>query len=279
MILPDETDAKTPTSASLSARPAPGYYSSSTYTPSSSGSGTSASLRPPPQWHARHSSETALGMVASRPPPLASHSQSYLPIQTKREAPSLTRIPPPNLPRTPFQPMFLFAEENSLEKGFSSAIPPSSNYPHPFTTLDINEPDWLQFLSEIRTVANLTEKDVDTAYHVPVVSAIPLVNLAVALAITHHIKRKKPRLVSLLIDKWNHHFFHPRNIEIILMRGQVKVSGQSDQPVGNLYTPRTVNFKPPPMSDTDSKTSGGDRHGSKGSSDKTYRLFVVSMEA
>ncbi|KAF7350696.1 hypothetical protein MSAN_01630400 [Mycena sanguinolenta] len=279
MILPEKGDPTTPSSSSLSPAPhAPGYYSSSTYTPSSSGSGASASLRPPPRWHAMNSSETALGLVASRPPPSPSHShshsQSYLPLPTKREAPSLMRIPPPDLPRTPFHPMFLFAEENRLEKGFASTFPPSSNHPHPFTISDVNETDWLQFLAEIRIVANLTEKDVDTAYHVPVVSAIPLINLAVAFAITHHIKRKKPRLVSLLIDKWNHHFFHPRNIEIILMRGQIKISGQSDQPVGNLYIPRTVNFKAPPMDDSD----GDGKHSSK-SSDKTYRLFVVSMAA
>lgn len=70
------------------------------------------------------------------------------------------------------------------------------------------------------------------------------------------------------------------------MRGQVKLSGQSDQPVANLYTPRTVNFKPPPLEDatSDGKSppaaKGGSArgHGSE-SADKTYRLFVVSMEA
>ncbi|KAJ7887307.1 hypothetical protein B0H14DRAFT_3127663 [Mycena olivaceomarginata] len=111
-------------------------------------------------------------------------------------------------------------------------------------------------------------------------------HLALASAITHHIRRNKPRLVSLLVDKWNHHFFHPRNIEVILMRGQVKLSGQSDQPVANLYTPRTVNFKLPPLEDatSDGKSppaaKGGSARGhGSGNADKTYRLFMVSMEA
>ncbi|KAJ7237522.1 hypothetical protein B0H12DRAFT_1190542 [Mycena haematopus] len=281
MILPEKGDATTPTSSSLSAPSpySPGYYSHSHLAPSSS-SGASASLRrPPAQWSAINSSETALGLVGSHPPP-ASQSHVYIPVQ--REAPSLTRVPPSNLPWTPFQPIFLFAEQNSLTKGFPCTLPPSSSQPHPFTTHDIYETDWTQFLNEMRIVANLNEKDVNTAYHVPVLSAIPLVNLAVAMAITHHIKRKKPRLVSLLVDKWNHHFFHPRNLEVILMRGQTKLSGQSDQPVANLYTPRTVNFKPPPLNgqdDLESKPSSDEKPPSKGSSDKTYRLFVVSMEA
>lgn len=66
-------------------------------------------------------------------------------------------------------------------------------------------------------------------------------------------------------------------MEVILMQGQNKISGQSDQPVPNLYTPRTVNFTPPPLGDAkDSQSSPGD---GKGGRDKTYRLFVVSMEA
>jgi hypothetical protein len=178
--------------------------------------------------------------------------------------------------------MFLFAEENSLRRGFPSVLPPTSSQPHPFALHDVYETDWTQFLTEMRVVANLNEKDVNTAYCIPVVSAIPLVNLAVAAAITHHIRRKKPRLVSLLVDKWNHHFFHPRNIEVILMKGQVKLSGQSDQAVANLYTPRTVNFKAPPVGGDGGDGDGGGGgvpHGHKSSSDKTYRLFVVSMDA
>jgi len=185
--------------------------------------------------------------------------------------------------------MFLFAEQNSLRKGFPFVLPPSAHQPHPFALCDVNETDWTQFLSEMRNVASLTDNERKAMYCVPFLSAIPLINIAIAGAIKHHIRGKKPALVSLLVDKWNHHFFHPRNIEVILMRGQTKLSGQSDQPVASLYTPRTVNFKPPPLADerdaAENRADGRDpgdrdkRSTHAHSNDKTYRLFVVSMEA
>ncbi|KAF7362645.1 hypothetical protein MVEN_00613600 [Mycena venus] len=235
ILLEDKVDTPTPSSSSLSPNtqysPAsPGYYSNSShYAPSSSAG--SSSLRAPPAWHTS-SSDTALPIAGSPPPsfpPLSTtHSHSYLPVSVKpAEPPSLTRLPPSNLPRTSFQPMFLLAEGNSLSKGFPYAIPPTSVQPHPFSIRDVNETDWTQFLTELRTIARLTEKDKNIAYSVPILSAIPVINFAIAEAITSHIRRKKA------------------STQVILMKGQVKLSGQSDQPVANLYTPRTVNFKPP----------------------------------
>ncbi|KAJ7358242.1 hypothetical protein DFH08DRAFT_848111 [Mycena albidolilacea] len=293
ILLEEKADKTGPSSSSLSAPShyaSAGYYANTDYAPSSSGG--SASLRPPPQWPAS-ASETALPLAGSPPvsassfPPLsATHSHTYIPVAVKQPVASFTRPAPINLERTPFQPMFLFADGNSLGNGFPNVLPPSTNQPHPFFVHDINETDWTTFLGDMQRAARLTEKDTRTAYCVPVVSSIPIINLALASAITHHIRRKKPRLVSLLVDKWNHHFFHPRNIEVILMRGQVKLSGQSDQPVANLYTPRTVNFKPPLLEDatSDGKSppaaKGGSARGhGSGNADKTYRLFVVSMEA
>ncbi|KAJ7621854.1 hypothetical protein B0H17DRAFT_1340572 [Mycena rosella] len=101
------------------------------------------------------------------------------------------------------------------------------------------------------------------------------------------------------------HFFHPRKMEVVLMRGQTKLSGQSDQPVAHLYTPRPVSFTPPPVDaafptytskapsspssnpsspggegSTDSEgASSGARERTNRDRDKTWRLFVVSMEA
>ncbi|KAJ6592797.1 hypothetical protein B0H19DRAFT_1365138 [Mycena capillaripes] len=284
MILVDEKTEQpslspTPRSpASYYAPPSPGYHARSVSSGPSSSAGSST-LRAPPSWPL-NSSETVLPLSSSPhpsfPPLSASHSETYLPVKPA-EPPSLTRPVPPNLPRTPFQPMFLLADRNSLKQGFPAVLPPTSHQPHPFSWSDINETDWTRFLEEMRTVARLTQKEKNLGYSIPILSAIPWINIAIASAIMHHIQRKKPALVSLLVDKWNHHFFHPRNIEVILMRGQTKLSGQSDQAVANLYTPRTVNFKPPPLSGTNNDP-GDDRHASKGDN-KIYRLFVVSMES
>ncbi|KAJ7659606.1 hypothetical protein DFH06DRAFT_1194719 [Mycena polygramma] len=283
MILLDEKAEQTsPSSSSLSPGsrypPAsPSYYAPSDFgssAPSSSRSGGSSTLRPPnPQWPA-NSSETALHspVKGGQFPPLSgTRSEAHLPVKPV-PPPSLTRSPPSNLPRTAFPPMFLLADGNSLKQGFPAVLPPSATQPHPFSLLDVKETDWTQFLNEMRVIARLSEEERNTAYCIPILSAIPIINVAIAGAIMHHMQRKKPALVSLFVDKWNHHFFHPRNIEIILMRGQVKLSGQSDQPVAGLYTPRTVNFKAPPLAtDTGAGASKG--------SNKTYRLFIVSMDA
>ncbi|KAJ7445257.1 hypothetical protein FB451DRAFT_1292995 [Mycena latifolia] len=317
MILPDPDDKTTPSPTRYAHVP-PGYYpngadpyaSSSSHGPSSS-SGRSDSLRPPPSWP-QSASESALPLPSPSFSPLSrsASSQPYIPPVTPVQPPSFSRPPPPNLPRTPFPPMFLLAEQNSLRRGFPVVLPPTTITPHPFATYDVLQDDWAQFLGDMRTIASLSPEDHANAYCIPILSAVPIINIAIAGAITHHIRRKKPRLVSLLVDKWNHLFFHPRKMEVILMRGQTKLSGQSDQPVAHLYTPRTVNFTAPPVdlspssspppsigraksnystpSPVDRATSPteaelgaskAETRAAKRARDKTYRLFVVSMEA
>ncbi|KAJ7093818.1 hypothetical protein B0H15DRAFT_947157 [Mycena belliarum] len=317
MIL-TEPDEKTPSSSSNAYLHAPSssYALSSSYasTPAPSSSGRSDTLQPPTTWTTwqQSASEPALPLPLpppSFPPPSRAASENPHPqgLRPPTQPAALSRPPPPDLPRTAFQPMYLLADANSLRAGFPVVLPPSPRTPHPFAVHDVCEADWKQFLDDMRTLAHLSPQETATAYGVPILSALPLINVAVASAITHHIKRKKPRLVSLLVDKWNHHFFHPRGMEVILMRGQTKLSGQSDQPVAQLYTPRTVSFTPPPvdvalkprasfsgtdapsLSGTDSPDAspeGVATHKSKAQAkaerharDKTWRLFVVSMEA
>ncbi|KAJ7767034.1 hypothetical protein DFH07DRAFT_955169 [Mycena maculata] len=142
-------------------------------------------------------------------------------------------------------------------------FPPSTTNPHPFALYDVSELDWTQFIEDVRTEANLTPQDHEQAYCVPILSCLP--DLVIATAVTYHISKKKPRLVGLLVDKWNHYFFHPRKM-VILMRGAKKLSGKSNQPVANLYAPYRQFYAL-------TVPRGVPRRG------KTYRLFVVSMEA
>ncbi|KAJ7718413.1 hypothetical protein DFH07DRAFT_333629 [Mycena maculata] len=272
MIIAEEKTSSGPSSPSLAQYPSvpPGYFTNRPLAlvpaSSSSSNGGSAGLGPPPHWP-KSPSESVLPLASPSSPPLsATQSHTYLPAAPP-QPPSLSRPPPSNLPTTAFRPMFLLAQLNSLQEGFPSVLPPSTGSPHPFSLYDITETDWTQFIADLRTVANLSSQDHETAYSVPLFSHLPFISVAIAATITHHIGKKKPKLVGLVVDKWNHHFFHPRKMEVILMRGEKKLSGQSDQPVANLYTPRTVNFTPPPPPEA---SHGGD---------KTYRLFVVSMEA
>ncbi|CAK5273925.1 unnamed protein product [Mycena citricolor] len=201
---------------------------------------------------------------------------------------SLSRLPSDTIRPAAFKPIFVYAEGNSLRRGFPHLQPPTRDpeLPHPFLMHDVLEHDWLQFVDELRETARLTDKEHLTANSVPVLSGIPFINWAVANAVTRHQKGKKPRLVGMLVDKWNHvgsnvelrvdqpalitssqqHFFHPRRLQVILMRGASKMSGQSDQPIAGLYTPESSNFNPPVLEGNPS-------------AEKIYRLFVVSLEA
>ncbi|KAJ7627095.1 hypothetical protein FB45DRAFT_1004686 [Roridomyces roridus] len=254
MLLPSEEDTKL--SAGEKSPPPPGY---SPAPPASSSSGGSDALRPQPQWP---SDMTALSPM---PSPSFPSSRPSTPA-------AFSRSPPLGLSATPFKPMFLIADDNSLKRGFPAILPPSTSTPHPFVQHDVSVADWTQFLDELRTVAGLTKKERALANQIPIISHLPIIKVAVATAISQHIMRKKPRVVSLLVDKWNHHFFHPRNLSIVLMHGHTKLSGQSDTPVANLYTPRTV----PSLNAADMAGSSG---GAEGEGDKMYRLFVVSLEA
>ncbi|KAJ7174977.1 hypothetical protein C8R43DRAFT_975622 [Mycena crocata] len=246
MILPDNEEKsrdRSPYNNSHAYQPST-FAPSSTSAPSSAGS---SRLRPPQSqsWQsATSASETALPLQPPSFPSMSrTASHTYIPVAPAQPS-SFSRSVPPNLPHTPFPPMFLLAQENSLKRGFPCVPPPSPHSPHPFMLYDVNETDWTDFLDDLRRMATLSQKDKHTAYCVPILSTLPLINVAVASAITYHIQRKKPALVSLLVDKWNHHFFHPRRLEAILMRGPTKLSGQSDTPIAGLYTPQTVNFNP-----------------------------------
>jgi len=57
--------------------------------------------------------------------------------------PCFSRPPPDVLSYPSFKAVFLVANQKSLEKGFPLACPPSNDRPHPFTSHDINEADWL----------------------------------------------------------------------------------------------------------------------------------------
>ncbi|KAF7317436.1 hypothetical protein HMN09_00480300 [Mycena chlorophos] len=288
-------------SLSLSSRTTLSQTSSS----SASASGPSR-LRPPPspQSWAQYpggsaaASDSALPLGLSLPyPPSPSGASSLLPPPSPGPSPgrahgrahshSAVHLPPMPVygaiqpasftrpinyisKNIPFAPMFLLAEQNSLKQGFPVAPPPSTNAPHPFEVYDVSEADWREFLDQMRAVARLSPEEKHAARAVPIVCIIPFVNVLVATAIKHHMRSKKPEFVGLLVDKWNHHFFHPRSLEVILMRGQTRLSGQSDTPVPGLHTPKTVRFTTPPL-------PGSGANGADGDGSKTWRLFVVGL--
>jgi len=216
---------------------------------------------------------------------------------------SFSRQPPPHLPYAHFPPIFLIAQGHHLDKGFPICLPPSKFQPHPFCTHDVNEGDWVSFLEDIRKTATLTERDAHLARSVPVVNLLPVLGRLVKYAIRQHIKRRKTGPVGNLIERWNHHFFHPRGMEVVLMQGQDRLSGDGPIPNADVFhnKAKAASASSASMSSSscddsahgaergrqqdEGKSHHSDRRGAQGKTqeqaekekiDKTCRLLVVA---
>ncbi|KAF9525751.1 hypothetical protein CPB83DRAFT_771568 [Crepidotus variabilis] len=218
--------------------------------------------------------------AANYAPTPPGYSSSLVASHPDSPPPSFSRSRTPGLSYAQFKPTFLVARSTTLHKGFPMTSPPGHDDVHPFITHDINEVDWLQFLSDIRAAGSLTDKDLRRS-HLPIISIIPIVGSLSAYGIQKYMKSRKETVVVKLIDSWNHHFFEPRKIRIILMKGSVKLSGADERPIGDLHSP-TPNMSPWTMTmgqEADVKpdkgkqkaTSSGDQ------SDETFRLFIVPI--
>ena len=60
--------------------------------------------------------------------------------------PSFARAPSREVTYPSFPPMFLVATGKSLAKGFPYTSPPSNSNPHPFTSHDVYEGDWMGYV-------------------------------------------------------------------------------------------------------------------------------------
>ncbi|KIM42262.1 hypothetical protein M413DRAFT_444696 [Hebeloma cylindrosporum] len=182
-----------------------------------------------------------------------------------------SRVPPRELSYGSFQPMYLLCQGKTLDKGFPRAPPPSSMQPHPFNTHDIAEGDWLSFIEEVYSATTLTEKDVRRSY-LPIISIIPIISPLSAAGVQKIMKNRKVHKVAKLIDTWNHHFFEPRKMRVVLMKGENKLSGLTPEPP--LAPP------PPPANLSEARTlvkNPDSEPGSSKKNDENYRLFVVSL--
>lgn len=107
------------------------------------------------------------------------------------------------------------------------------------------------------------------------------------------MKKGKAKDVGKVIDLWNHvcfevicisplradppllqHFFHPRRIEVVLMRGMTRLSGLDKHPGSpQVSTPGWPgNTSTPPTIESSSNKGKG-----KDEEDTTYRLFIMPL--
>ena len=70
--------------------------------------------------------------------------------------PAFSRAPPSNVPYTPFPPCTLVSLSHELDKGFPALPPPTMVQPHPFALHDVQEEDWVRFISDLKRAGTLS---------------------------------------------------------------------------------------------------------------------------
>ncbi|KDQ60001.1 hypothetical protein JAAARDRAFT_32369 [Jaapia argillacea MUCL 33604] len=159
-----------------------------------------------------------------------------------QQPPSFSRPAPSNLPYTAFPPLTIYLGKG-LGDGFPTTLPPTAHVdePHPFTSHDIQESDWLSFLGSIKEVGSLSggEKIVGNPLVLGIAGGLTfgvaggVTGAIIAKGVHHRMMKKKYLAIGELINIWNQTFFHPRKMEVILAKGPERLSG----PTGQCFPP------------------------------------------
>lgn len=141
--------------------------------------------------------------------------------------PPFLRPAPRHLSYPSFEPTYLIGPSERLDKGFASEIPPSRIHPHPFSTHDVREEDWMRFLSDLKKAASLTPRNRVVAGVVPMAAGIGLPGelrygliradsnltgsglacfegMLVSRAMENRMRGRKRGPAGELVDHWNH---------------------------------------------------------------------------
>lgn len=137
------------------------------------------------------------------------------------------RQPPQDFVHTQFPPMCLISNNKDLSKGFPEVPPPCQLCTHPFATHDIMEEDWKRFLADVKKAASLSGGQRIKSNAIPFIAGISLVGgFFLTKAIENRMKTKNRSAAGDVIDHWNHYFFGPRRMEVILCQGSERLSGR-----------------------------------------------------
>ncbi|KAH8817806.1 hypothetical protein DL96DRAFT_1751730 [Flagelloscypha sp. PMI_526] len=204
------------------------------------------------------------------------------------------RQPPDDMMAGVFEPMFLTARNSgALREGFPLIPPPSTTRPHPFSTHDVTEEDWTLFVTEMKKTSTLTAGQITKGIVLPYTVWIPGATDYLSYKLRHKYHDENAASAGALVDVWNHHFFGPRSLKAVLLKGKERLSGQLEDTVKGLDLPSQTGSLRSNSSLTlmSQSTAGFDAPAStlslpavesgksgKGKEDHTFRLFVVSSE-
>jgi hypothetical protein len=165
--------------------------------------------------------------------------------------------------------MCLISNGKDLSKGFPELPPPSQLSPHPFSAHDITEEDWKRFLADIKKSGSLSPAQRIKSNVIPTVIGASLIGgLFMTNAIERKMKTKNRTAAGDLVDNWNHYFFGPRRIEVVLCQASERLSGRHGAaPIGDPNQQRMANGLRRRSSRDESSSSSSDseddhRHGS-----------------
>jgi len=139
--------------------------------------------------------------------------------------PGFHRQPPQNASYAPFEPTVLISKDKELSNGFPPVPPPSTGKPHPFATHDVTEQDWSLFLRQVQVAASLSPGNKLISNVAPIAMHMGVTGFLVTRAIEKRQKNKRSIAAGELIDQWNHYFFHPRQMDVVLAQGNISYSG------------------------------------------------------
>lgn len=162
---------------------------------------------------------------------------------------------------TPFPPMRLFSNGETLDNGFPILVPACSVPVHPFSQRDVHEGDWTRFLEDLQIRGRLTGGERIASNVLPLAMSVGFIGgLFVTRGIEKHMKHKKDGPVSELVDIWNEHFFHIRRMHVILAHGSENVSGDVDGPAPDYYGQRSRSGSSSSSSSSDDERGQHNRH-------------------
>ncbi|KIK97009.1 hypothetical protein PAXRUDRAFT_825344 [Paxillus rubicundulus Ve08.2h10] len=178
----------------------------------------------------------------------------------KGTPPMWQRLPPAGPPYNQFPPMCLISNGKELSKGFPELPPPCELNQHPFSTHDINEEDWKRFLADIKKSGSLSAGQRIKSNVIPLaIGASFFGGFLMTHAIEKKMKAKNRTAAGDLIDHWNHFFFGPRRMEVVLCQASERLSGRHGAaPVGDPKQQRMANGLRHRTSSDESSSSDSD---------------------
>ncbi|EJF56561.1 hypothetical protein DICSQDRAFT_174789 [Dichomitus squalens LYAD-421 SS1] len=106
-----------------------------------------------------------------------------------------------------------------LAKGFPATLPQTATRPHPFSTHDVTEKDWMHFLADLKAAGSLGWSDRIVFNIAPALlgtAFLPALLLSEGIERKQKMKKRGP--VMELIQNWNACYWNPRYMEVTVVQ-------------------------------------------------------------